>query len=78
MSKSPPEPEQYLTSAEVATRCGISQRTVIRWADAGRLPIAGFGSNATRLFREGDVKVLAAEEAQKAAARAAALTEAAS
>lgn len=62
--------DTLLTTAEVAERIRKSQRTVARWADAGRLPIAALAGDV-RLFRPADVETLAAELATEAEAHAA-------
>lgn len=33
-------PNDLLSTAETAQRLGVSVRTVIRWAESGRLPVA--------------------------------------
>lgn len=70
-------PAEFLTSAEVAVRLGKSQRTVLRWANDGRLPVAGL-ANGTRLFRVRDVDHVAAAEVARLEAAAAELKVAAS
>lgn len=54
---------RQVTSSEAATLLGVSQRTVIRWADDGKLPVDNRvpGRNGARLFKREDVDALAAE-----------------
>lgn len=72
-----PTPASFLTTAEVAARCRISQKTVARWADEGKLRIAGL-AGATRLFDPADVDALALSLAADAEQLAADLKAAAS
>lgn len=54
---------RQITSSEAAQMLGVSQRTVIRWADAGTLRVDTKvpGRNGARLFLEVDVASLASE-----------------
>lgn len=38
MTTSPQTYHRPLTTTEAAARLGVSQRSIIRWADSGRLP----------------------------------------
>lgn len=52
MSKLRPMKDELLTSAQVAERFRVSVRTVNRWAESGRLPVAVplLGRTAPNLF----------------------------
>jgi excisionase family DNA binding protein len=63
---------ELLTTAEAAERCGMSAKTIARWADAGRLRIAAKAGD-TRLFDPADVDALAAERVAKIEEKLAAL-----
>jgi excisionase family DNA binding protein len=54
---------RQVTSSEAASMLGVSQRTVIRWADEGKLPVANRvpGRNGARLFNDNDVEALAGQ-----------------
>lgn len=68
-------PIAYLTTGDVAERLGISQRTVMRWADLGDDLTVAAVAGENRLFDPAQVERLAAELAAKAEARATALRE---
>jgi excisionase family DNA binding protein len=39
----------FLTYAEAASKLGISTRTLMRWIDAGRLPVVTFSERIKRI-----------------------------
>lgn len=61
-------PNDLLSTAETAERLGVSVRTVIRWAETGRLPVAHRmpGKTGAMLFAS-DAEVRAPAEAGDAA-----------
>lgn len=67
-----PNPSTLLTTAEVATKLRVSQRTVSRWAESDLLATASI-ANGMRLFDPEVVSTKAAALAQEAEDRAAAL-----
>lgn len=46
-----------LTAEQAAERAGVNRRTISKWADSGRLPVALRlpGATGARLFRVSDV-----------------------
>lgn len=52
-----------LTADQAATAAGVNRRTITKWADTGRLPVAMKlpGNTGARLFRRSDVEALTAE-----------------
>lgn len=58
-------PDDLLTTAEVARIVGRSVPTIHRWVESGRLPTARKlpGIRGARLFRRSDVDALLAPEA---------------
>lgn len=56
--------DSLLTAAQVAELRGVQPKTVHRWAESGRLPVATKlpGLRGAYLFRREDVEALAAEE----------------
>jgi DNA-binding transcriptional MerR regulator len=58
-----PQSPQLLTASEVAAQTGRSLRTIHRWAESGRLPVALRlpGKTGALLFRPEDVATLTPE-----------------
>lgn len=60
-----PEPTDLVTAKEAAKIARRDRRTISRWAESGRLPIAlelaGTKKSAGRWFRRSDVERVAAE-----------------
>ena len=52
-----------LTADQAATAAGVNRRTITKWADTGRLPVAMKlpGNTGARLFRRSDVEALTTE-----------------
>lgn len=61
--------DSLLTAAQVAEIRGVTPKTVHRWAEAGRLPIATKlpGLRGAYLFHRADVEALAAERTKVSA-----------
>jgi excisionase family DNA binding protein len=52
-----------LTAAQAAERAGVNRRTILRWAETGRLSVALTlpGETGAHLFRPADVDAVTAE-----------------
>lgn len=57
----PVNPSELLTAEQAAERAGVNRRTITKWADAGRLPVAMQlpGLTGARLFAAADVDAAA-------------------
>ncbi len=48
--------DEYLKIAEAARFLGVSQNTLRKWADEGRIPVRVNPANGYRLFRREDLE----------------------
>ena len=48
--------DQYLKIAEAATFLGVSQNTLRKWADEGRIPVRVNPANGYRLFHREELE----------------------
>lgn len=62
-----PVDTDLLTAAQAAVRAGVNRRTITRWADTGRLPVALQlpGDTGANLFRPADVDAAVAARASE-------------
>lgn len=67
-----------LTAGQAAAAVGVNRRTITKWAETGRLPVALKlpGDTGTTLFKRADVDRLAAERRAELEAELAALAPA--
>lgn len=58
-----------LTTAQVEARYGVSRRTITRWAQTGKLPVADRlpGETGALLFRPEDVDAVLASQPERVA-----------
>lgn len=75
-----PVTTDLLTASQAATAVGVNRRTIMRWAESGRLPVALKlpGDTGTTLFASADVGRLAAERRAGLEAELASLSPASS
>ena len=56
--------DEYLKIAEAARFLGVSQNTLRKWADEGRIPVRVNPANGYRLFRREDLESFLKETAK--------------
>jgi len=56
--------DEYLKVADAARFLGVSQNTLRKWADEGRMPVRINPANGYRLFRREDLELFLKETAK--------------
>ena len=57
------EHDTLLPIGKAAQMLGVSTKTILRWTDSGRLPLAGWSDGHHRRYRLSDVERLLEERA---------------
>lgn len=53
-----PESDTLISPLQASLLLGLSTRTITRWADDGKLPVAEYTAGGQRRFRAADVEAL--------------------